>query len=514
MKIFHPMRGDLFDDDPAIDARIKALEDELDALQIGRVEIPRTLGNSLAVDHADLMHRLMSRTPDPGCSILHENLSLSTPLRARANKLRQDLAEVGGEPVLPRYDNMRLNESTALNKQPPPLSNDVQVLQKQLVDSRKEVASWESEVASSRARIKELDEYLVQLAKSHESELHGFLMGAKKMKTRIQELEIENDKLRQAGSSVEKRIGDLQVSQSMAGDDNRKLHGLIEDLRRENEALREEAEQAKARNEDIVVVRSTIADFENQRMADSKLIAELRTEYRELSERTRREIDQLKLAYMADECSHAPPHASVETLTLRPGRIQFAASPWLGREREFGSTGRRRSHSPSESRLPPYSLHDSVEVGGASVSTESIVDRRHLSRRPLSPSPPWALHEETPAMPTSPSTPNPKPDGGRVAQFGQVNSHQTRQAAPTASPPFIPVDASTELESRLMKCNLEKGELEGWLSRIPFNSAGRTLKERREKYLKERRLGELDRQVSELRLQLKERRRERHDPMG
>lgn len=101
-----------------------------------------------------------------------------------------------------------------------------------------------------------------------------------------------------------------------------------------------------------------------------------------------------------------------------------------------------------------------------------------------------------------------------MAQFGQVNSHQTRQAAPTASPPFIPVDASTELESRLMKCNLEKGELEGWLSRIPFNSAGRTLKERREKYLKERRLGELDRQVSELRLQLKERRRERHDPMG
>ena len=105
-----------------------------------------------------------------------------------------------------------------------------------------------------------------------------------------------------------------------------------------------------------------------------------------------------------------------------------------------------------------------------------------------SPSPPWALHEGD-AAPVTPQAKKLSPEKSVVR--------------PLSTP---------QLESRLLECNLEKIDLEAFLAKIPPNSNGRTLNERREKFLQEKRLNDMNREISELRRLLKEKKKFRKNP--
>ena len=79
-----------------------------------------------------------------------------------------------------------------------------------------------------------------------------------------------------------------------------------------------------------------------------------------------------------------------------------------------------------------------------------------------------------------------------------------------------PVDEETvsQLEAFLLKLNLEREQLVAWLGRLPAYSAGRTLEERKEKFLKEKRLEDVEKAKSDVKQKLKAIKYKRSNPMN
>ena len=81
--------------------------------------------------------------------------------------------------------------------------------------------------------------------------------------------------------------------------------------------------------------------------------------------------------------------------------------------------------------------------------------------------------------------------------------------------PSAQIDEETvsQLEGFLLKLNLEREQLQAWLGRLPAYSAGRTLEERKEKFLKEKRLEDVEKAKSEVVQKLKAIKHRRSNPM-
>lgn len=99
---------------------------------------------------------------------------------------------------------------------------------------------------------------------------------------------------------------------------------------------------------------------------------------------------------------------------------------------------------------------------------------------------------------------------GKLQEDPEMGGVSKEEHAVSSS--FVEQEA-TQLESSLLKLNLEREQLEAWLGRVPAYSAGRTLAERKEKFLKERRLGDVERAVSEVKQKLRAIKHKRSNPM-
>ena len=406
------------DDESDIDDRIQALEQELDAMDIGSKS--RSFRDNHAsrdgssIDHADVIYGMVSRTPDPiGGSL--------SPLNVRSSKLRDEL------------------------------QREAKLRQTSLEEEKQTI---EIEMNSSRIAMEEMNDYLVSLVQAHETE-------KRKTLARISELEAENTSL-------------------------------------------------KASNADIGLLRLTITDFENQRLADAKLISQLRTEYMQVLDESiqLRHAEALKTTAQAPQV--APAFIRTQTTTA-PAVIRAQTRSW---------------DSPSyvEWESPVSRIHNVIPNGADSQAP------RPVQRTPThSVSPPWALHEDLPVQ----SNINASPQFGFVqppftqhkndelqfrvnneahTEAPELGVYQHNIAALDRQPVATLHTDMSQLEERLLTCNLEKIDLESWLSRLPPNTAGRTLQERRDKYLKERRLGELNREINSLRTDLKEYKRIKNNP--
>ena len=355
----------LVEDDAAVDDRIQAIEDELDALHIGvRSEYFPSSNRQFSndkIDHADLMYRMISRTPDPAIASARSVTPPPSSLALRSQKLREELLAAK---VLP-------------------------------VDSR--------EVDFARQEVEELNEFMVEISRTNE-------IDKMRLKERIAELEQTILKNSQNFDSLRKEI--LQLTKQKT-----------------------DAEEA------VHVLESTISDFENQRLADAKLISELRREFKMLSDQSQRTIDSLK--------------------------EKKSAVPW---ESDW---------------TPNINLY----------ATKAEV-------RNYSPSPPWALHEGDAA----PVTPQAKVAGLIVNDLKKESLTALKRDSPISS------ESEAKLESALLEYNLEKIDLEAFLARIPPNSSGRTLNERREKFLQEKRLTEINGEIVRIRRILKQGKLDRKNP--
>ena len=66
-------------------------------------------------------------------------------------------------------------------------------------------------------------------------------------------------------------------------------------------------------------------------------------------------------------------------------------------------------------------------------------------------------------------------------------------------------DERVAMEKELMELNVERQATESWLGRIPFNSSGRTVSERKEKQAKEFRLSCVDARIAQIKQTLRRR---------
>jgi hypothetical protein len=182
---------------------------------------------------------------------------------------------------------------------------------------------------------------------------------------------------------------------------------------------------------------------------------------------------------------------------------------------------------PKEPMGVPFAVHENLEpkspkaIDPQRMSPELV--RAQITRsRPTGPSiPPYAVHDGF--EPRSPTAVDPQrmTVGDLVAAARKrtvqtmIPSEEKVQTPPTPTTPKPRLNVNIEQEEKeLLTLNLERQELESWLARFPSNSAGRTLAERKEKYLKEKRLKEVELVISEKRLVIKQARFNKAFPMG
>jgi hypothetical protein len=110
-----------------------------------------------------------------------------------------------------------------------------------------------------------------------------------------------------------------------------------------------------------------------------------------------------------------------------------------------------------------------------------------------------------------------------IAQQQVFRTHVELREERSKSPPTpttprprdtVPAVDIGKIQAELLELNLERQELEAWLSKFPPNTAGRTLAERKEKYMKEKRLKELEQSISEKRLAIRQAKIDKSHPMG
>jgi hypothetical protein len=205
------------------------------------------------------------------------------------------------------------------------------------------------------------------------------------------------------------------------------------------------------------------------------------------------EPQRMSLSSLADVeraiVSRDRPHVSLPPFSSHEGfEPKSPVNVVAPHRRSFGDVvgeSIRRRVRPQEKRPPPFSDHEKISVDLPILPT---APHRMVPNRPVSP-------EEKVQAPPTPTTPKPK-------------------ISVSDSPSPKPRIDVAVVEKELLKLNIERQEIEAWLGRFPPNTAGRTLAERKEKYLKERRLAEVESGISEHRLALKHAKAHRSNPMA
>jgi regulator of replication initiation timing len=267
--------------------------------------------------------------------------------------------------------------------------------------------------------------------------------------------------------------------------------------------------QVEDRNRDVDILKASLADLEKRRLT----LASENLSLGESNNRLREEVGSLRQRLYEMES-----RASVEALSIRPGGIRKQAeeapqtrSPVPTRvDTLFSPTGAgsygaqnfpspaspvvvNRRHRPKSGKAPlPFADHQGVEP-----QSPKVVDPQHTvpvssadqelpafgaRHRSVSPNPPWGLHDDIPA-------------------------HWAREES-------VPEAEVAAVEAELLKLNLERTELESWLGRFPANYAGRTLAERKEKYMKEQRVSQITKLISDKKTLIKSWRQARSRPLG
>ena len=346
------------------------------------------------------------------------------------------------------------------------------------------------DVSRMRQRISELDREMVNLARSNDSDIHNLQLELSRSKGRLNALKNENEALR-------KEINHDRSSESVE----------IRELRKQLHTARIQFEELQGRlfekEQDMDILKASVSDLEKQRVQyrdNAKRLAEevawlkeqLREQKTSATSHLKYEIEQLK--YMVDSqnrelrelrsINRVP--GSISRGSARSSTFEQSAPMIISKPKppQVSIGIEKRSVSP----YPPWSLHDNMIPPKITEDPNHVSPSSSVSRQPVS-----AVGEECPRDPPTPQT---KSTSNTSSQHGIFE---------------VPAD---RLESDLLTLNLERQALESWLGKLPAYSGGRTLAERKEKFIKERRLAEVDKAISELKFRIKERKKERSHPLG
>lgn len=561
-------------DDIMVDRRLDNLENELDRIERQELSLVRRLSTSPLlsirnhrredVDHASLMSNLIARVEDPKSSpsgsrklpqaslerfiksvsdekldstakMLTEGLcvprfggdttatpsqgpgrdvaasSIKPPRSVRFDELEPLTAHsvhIFRNPVLNvpvvEYQPERLSPSQV--ERQIELARELESLKRLDAERERDLERSSRQSSENLAKdlfrtLRGLETQLVQEVKMSESERRNFEREITRMREAIENLELDRQalldrvELATAHESTARRSIDL-------------LRSEITSLEKRNLELQSEL-GSNRREKDIL--RSTVQELEHER-------TRLQSEVKKLRE------------------SH-PKHTRYDVgINARPGSIQAVTpdlpSPkLLVQENSPSVIEPHRMSTSSISSIPrhlrssfggaPFATHEGIDPVGVPKATEphrmSVSDLVEAQIRQRSASFPKSIISDNPiisdkksiSIPVQ-STVDPSPIVEDEVQCPPTPT--TPKPRQSLSPkPKIDEDA---VERELLALNVERAELEGWLGRFPPNSAGRTLAERKEKYLKEQRLRDVVEGISHRKSVLRIARERRKNPTG
>lgn len=526
------------------------------------------------VDHASLMTRLVSRIKDPtriGSPNIIPHQSIERFVResvdrayTRPTQLLTDglpLPEFGIEHI-PR----RRHDLPAISRSPQPAlaverSDDDSILRPmrnletfaktqlelELSMERHNRKSSEGFAKDLLRTLRGLESQLVQQVKLSEVDKRMFEREIEGMRSNVEKLELERQSLLDV---VEKEY----VREASSVKSIRLLHGDINALEQRNSKL---VSDLMSSRQEAEILKASIVDLETSRSQMAKEILNLKNQLQSRSTMEKEVLvlrNQQQIHPRPGSISPVPSlppfsnHEGVEAIHARPRVVdpQRVDSNSLAASRKAVE----RYKGPHNSHLTPYSDHEGINLDSVSpksvepqrVKREALVAVQNV--RPVRSAVMVAPYSDHEGIELTKSPRAIAPQRMSLSDLISATAQQTRhrpqsvddpdrmtpsfvdiqeenvQTPPTPTTPKPRADSpsprprvdTATVEKELLELNLERQELESWLSRFPPNTAGRTLAERKEKYLHEKRLAEVEKGISEKRLILKHARIGRIDP--
>lgn len=477
--------------DTDIDEKLTRLEEELDFLnhRSDKSGLVRRFYDTSEIDHARLMQKLVSNIP------------------SRASIDDRSSSYDAGAPQSSAFIKFEESASPVFGRRVPEYASE---------------PSKGKEVERLRKRLADMDKEMVYLVKTNEEDVQVVQTELSKARGFVEQLQHQNDKMRKVIESLNARLKEDM--------DKVQMKKELDAMRVQNAELIAEVQltqsEVLSRDQDIDVLKASIADLEKQRIQAAGEVTRYMAESQRLSEEIVWLKDQLRthqstapvgdLKYEVEQLKYIV-ESQKRDINFFEKENRTAARPGTIRRRESGVL---TSHDRNLSIEVPVSpvIHSKPKPRDSNVSP-------HWAAQP-----PWALHEEPQARdPPTPTTPKPRQEDKPVGDTSRISMNPLVVAVSpavvvesTLSPkksvsPRKPVQFTVppdKLESELLALNLERRALESWLGKIPSYTGGRTLAERKEKYLKERRLAEVDKEISDLKARIKERKKERSNPSG
>ena len=539
--------GDAITDDNKIDRKLDILEEELEIMEtqgrdlirrLSDVSTPRNRSRMLEeVDHASLINRLVSNIADPNARpnravIPHQSIELfvkessgSVPSRdARLLTEGLELPSFGNENVnrhRPQIESQRDSHFSGTRPHVEDVTRDIEPLgamrkleafarnqlELELNIERESRKSSEGFAKELMRTLRTLETQLAQQVKLSETDRRMFEKEITGMRSNVEKLELERQSLL-----------DAVVQEGSSSKSDALLRGELHALEQMNSKLTKDLSAARREAE---ILRASVVDLERARSLLEKEVHHRRKQ-QELSQQPGRiSSERIRPTFLPLPYSG---HEGVETVSASPKTrvsVPVERSP-IGREKS----------------LPPYSDHEGLDL--LSISPKSVDPQRvpreslaEIVKPPVRPQrssvvvAPYSDHQGIEVV-HSPKAIAPQrmamsdlltATARRTPSFPDI-IEETIQTPPTPTTPKprqdspspkVRVDISV-VEKDLLQLNLERQELESWLGRFPPNTAGRTLAERKEKFLKEKRLAEIEKGISEKRLILKNARNSRINP--
>ena len=479
--------------DTDIDEKLTILEEELDLLnhRSDKSGLVRRFYDTSEVDHARLMQKLVSNIPS----------------RASIDD-RTSSYDAGGAHSTAAF--IKFDESSS------------PVFGRRLREYASEPSKGK-EVERLRKRLADMDKEMVYLVKTNEEDVRAVQTELAKARGLVEQLQHQSDKMRKVIESLNARLKEdmdkVQMKKELDAMQVQNAELVAEVKLTQSEVL--------SRDQDIDVLKASIADLEKLRIKAEGEVSRYLAESQRLSEEIVWLKDQLRthqstapagdLKYEVEQLKYIV-ESQKRDINFFQKENRTAARPGTIRRRDSGVL---TSHDKNLSIEVPVSpvIHSKPKPRDRSVSP-------HWATLP-----PWALHEEPQARhPPTPTTPKPRRQEDKAA--GDTSRTSMNPLVVAVSPAVVvestlspkksvsprkPVQFTVppdKLESELLALNLERRALESRLGKIPSYTGGRTLAERKEKYLKDRRLAEVDREIADLKSRIKERKKERSNPSG
>ena len=565
-------------EDSEIDSKLRILERELDEMKkrtSGYLSTPDPLQN--VSDHAELMSRLIDRTPLPQPVI---KPSLNVPIlnleSISEQPVAEDIVPSPSPATLNREEELR-RELEAEERRIAELYQEVSMQRSYVSTERSRRSRLEGDVSDARRRVREAEAELMGVQTSSEVQISDLTqqLRASQEQLSISEnalaesrsnLSISNQKILQAENrlvhlttnkqELERRVGGLEISlrekEEALAECQSKILSISEErdilLRSQqssntlSSSLQQIDRMRQDAEEGIIRLRNQLADqqrmsakesAERQEMANE--IELLRNERDQAAEEAYRggveterlksmwgiansEVKQLRsvLESQRSELRRLADHLSIlqeeNRGLVKMQHDSIISDEWREDNRvSVFDTKQTPRITPARLSTALYNSEHRSSIRSSNQYQNAEYNRPmtsgSTSPRPLSPVPM--------PMPSSRREPKVSPpwatgvDGDlsrESMEMAQTNARQNLQSSGVAKAlSGAPSTEDQDLEKELMDLNIERSTIENWLAKLPLNTQGRTVVERKEKQSKEFRLSCVESKIAQIKNSLRKR---------